>query len=88
MSTALRHHLQYNHWPPVVEPQYMDALIILAEQAIEEVACGCDNRPIVFPGGVIPAYQVVDDLRLHWFVDELMHEVAMLMHYEDQEYEV
>jgi len=63
---AIRHHLQYNHYPPVHE-----SFVPVAQKAIELVNKGEYSTKIEMPNGrVLSAAEIVEGLHLESFLEE------------------
>jgi len=63
---AIRHHLQYNHYPPVHE-----SFVPVAQKAIELVNKGEYSTKIEMPNGrVLTAADIVEGLHLDGFLED------------------
>lgn len=63
---AIRHHLQYNHYPPV-----HDSFVPIAQKAIELVNKGEYSAKIKMPNGkVLSAAEIVEGLHLDYFLKD------------------
>jgi hypothetical protein len=64
-SVAIRHHLGYNHYPPITS-DFDES----AEQAIDAVNAGDYDQVLTLPNGVeLTAGTIVEDLHLDGFLD-------------------
>lgn len=71
IETRLAYHLTANFYPPI-RAQVLPKLIPTAVKAINRVAGGKPQRVFRFPNGTKrTAAEIVEDLRLDYFVDEL-----------------